>query len=228
MLRPDAANLPPRLQVLIDRLADQDRELAPSIVPDLDGMIWQPATCRTPRNLRGIHRAQGERTFRRSASFGCKTLLVQSERLAAALCFVTSRGHCKWLVGPSNYRAAGGPAKPAGQSPRKRTRRSNIQRHRNSLQFSLTELERRLVEKPDRSYHFTGKTGIGIAADSWLGISVAQFGSSAAGTMYFDTGGVFFRDETVFLSPRKHPETYGWISLAAASRGWPKCNSFSI
>lgn len=43
MLRPDAANLPARLQMLIDRLADQDRELAPSIVPDLDGMIWQPA-----------------------------------------------------------------------------------------------------------------------------------------------------------------------------------------
>jgi hypothetical protein len=44
ILRPDAANLPPRLQVLIDRLADQDRELAPSIVPDLDDMTWQPAT----------------------------------------------------------------------------------------------------------------------------------------------------------------------------------------
>ena len=44
ILRPDAANLPPRLQVLIDRLADQDRELAPSIVPDPDDMIWQPAT----------------------------------------------------------------------------------------------------------------------------------------------------------------------------------------
>jgi hypothetical protein len=36
---------------------------------------------------------------------------------------------------------------------------------------------------------------------------VAQFGSSAAGTMYFDTGGVFFRDETVFLNQRKRPET---------------------
>ena len=47
ILRPDAANLPPRLQILIDRLADQDRELAPSIVPDLDDMIWEPATtCR--------------------------------------------------------------------------------------------------------------------------------------------------------------------------------------
>jgi len=43
ILRPDAANLPPRLQVLIDRLADQDRELALSIVPELDDMTWQPA-----------------------------------------------------------------------------------------------------------------------------------------------------------------------------------------
>ncbi len=42
MLRPDAANLPPRLQVLMDRLTVQDREPAPSIVPDLDDMIWQP------------------------------------------------------------------------------------------------------------------------------------------------------------------------------------------
>ena len=47
ILRPDASNLPHRLQVLVDRLADQDRELAPSIVPDLDDMIWEPATtCR--------------------------------------------------------------------------------------------------------------------------------------------------------------------------------------
>jgi hypothetical protein len=44
MLRPDAAELPARLQMLIDRLADQDRQLAPSIVPDLDDMIRQPAT----------------------------------------------------------------------------------------------------------------------------------------------------------------------------------------
>lgn len=41
ILRPET-NLPVRLQVLIDRLADQDRQLAPSIVPDLDDMIWQP------------------------------------------------------------------------------------------------------------------------------------------------------------------------------------------
>lgn len=44
MLRPDAAELPARLQILIDRLADQDRQLAPSIVPDLDDMVRQPAT----------------------------------------------------------------------------------------------------------------------------------------------------------------------------------------
>jgi hypothetical protein len=44
MLRPDAAVLPARLQVLLERLADQERQLAPSIVPDLDDMIRQPAT----------------------------------------------------------------------------------------------------------------------------------------------------------------------------------------
>ena len=43
MLRPDAANLPPRLQFLMDRLTDQALEPAPSIVPDPDDMIWQPA-----------------------------------------------------------------------------------------------------------------------------------------------------------------------------------------
>ena len=42
MLRPDATDMPAGLQVLIDRLADQDRQLAPSIVPDLDDMIRQP------------------------------------------------------------------------------------------------------------------------------------------------------------------------------------------
>jgi hypothetical protein len=42
ILRPEAA-LPVRLQILVDRLADQERELAPSIVPALDDMIWQPA-----------------------------------------------------------------------------------------------------------------------------------------------------------------------------------------
>ena len=41
VLRPEA-DLPVRLQILIAQLADQDRVLAPSIVPDLDDMIWQP------------------------------------------------------------------------------------------------------------------------------------------------------------------------------------------
>jgi hypothetical protein len=39
ILRPEAVNLPPRFQILIDRLADQDRELTPSIVPDLDDLV---------------------------------------------------------------------------------------------------------------------------------------------------------------------------------------------
>ena len=43
MLRPETAALPVRLQILLDRLADQDRELAPSLVPDLDDMVRQPA-----------------------------------------------------------------------------------------------------------------------------------------------------------------------------------------
>lgn len=44
MLHADATDLPASLQILIDRLAEQDREQAPSIVPDLDEMPWQPAT----------------------------------------------------------------------------------------------------------------------------------------------------------------------------------------
>ena len=43
ILRPETGDLPVRLQVLIDRLADQERQLAPSIVPELDDMIWQPS-----------------------------------------------------------------------------------------------------------------------------------------------------------------------------------------
>jgi hypothetical protein len=42
ILRPERTALPAQLQVLIDRLADQDRELAPSIVPDIGDMVWQP------------------------------------------------------------------------------------------------------------------------------------------------------------------------------------------
>jgi hypothetical protein len=42
ILRPDTSGLPVQLQILIDRLADQERRLAPSIVPEMDDMIWQP------------------------------------------------------------------------------------------------------------------------------------------------------------------------------------------
>ena len=48
ILRPETADLPVRLQVLIDRLADQERQLVPSIVPDLDDMIWQPNPAVSP------------------------------------------------------------------------------------------------------------------------------------------------------------------------------------
>ena len=34
--------MPARLQMLLERLAEQDRELAPSIVPSMDDMVWQP------------------------------------------------------------------------------------------------------------------------------------------------------------------------------------------
>ena len=44
ILRPSTTDLPLRLQILMDRLADQDRQLAPSIAPDLDDMVWQPVT----------------------------------------------------------------------------------------------------------------------------------------------------------------------------------------
>ena len=44
ILRPTTGGLPVRLQVLIDRLADQERQLAPSILPDLDDMVWQPSS----------------------------------------------------------------------------------------------------------------------------------------------------------------------------------------
>jgi hypothetical protein len=42
ILRPEKAALPLRLQILMDRLADQDRELEPSTAPALHDMIWQP------------------------------------------------------------------------------------------------------------------------------------------------------------------------------------------
>jgi hypothetical protein len=43
VLRPASEPLPNRLQMLIDQLAAQDHELAPSIVPSMEDMTWQPA-----------------------------------------------------------------------------------------------------------------------------------------------------------------------------------------
>ena len=39
----EAAPLPPRLQMLMQRLAEQDPVQAPSLVPAIDDMVWQPA-----------------------------------------------------------------------------------------------------------------------------------------------------------------------------------------
>lgn len=39
----EAAPLPPRLQMLMKRLAEQDPVQAPSLVPAIDDMVWQPA-----------------------------------------------------------------------------------------------------------------------------------------------------------------------------------------
>jgi hypothetical protein len=42
ILRRDATSeLPPRLQHLMERLAEADRETSPSLVPSLEDMIWQ-------------------------------------------------------------------------------------------------------------------------------------------------------------------------------------------
>jgi hypothetical protein len=44
MLDKEACALPPRLQMLVDRLAELDREQAPSIVPAIDEMLeWSTA-----------------------------------------------------------------------------------------------------------------------------------------------------------------------------------------
>lgn len=37
----EATALPPRLQLLMQRLAEQDLVMAPSIVPDIDETVWQ-------------------------------------------------------------------------------------------------------------------------------------------------------------------------------------------
>jgi hypothetical protein len=41
LLRREARELPPRLQYLMERLAEADRETAPSLVPTLEEMIRQ-------------------------------------------------------------------------------------------------------------------------------------------------------------------------------------------
>jgi hypothetical protein len=42
ILAPETPEIPAQLQLLLDRLAEQDRELAPSIAPSMDDMVWQP------------------------------------------------------------------------------------------------------------------------------------------------------------------------------------------
>jgi hypothetical protein len=38
----EATALPPRLQLLLERLAEQDLVEAPPIAPSIHGMVWQP------------------------------------------------------------------------------------------------------------------------------------------------------------------------------------------
>ena len=38
----EPAALPPRLQLLMARLAEQDLLMAPSIAPSMDDMVWRP------------------------------------------------------------------------------------------------------------------------------------------------------------------------------------------
>jgi hypothetical protein len=38
----EATALPPRLQLLLERLAEQDLVETPSIVPSIDDTVWQP------------------------------------------------------------------------------------------------------------------------------------------------------------------------------------------
>jgi hypothetical protein len=42
ILARETPEMPAQLQLLLDRLAEQDRELAPSIVPSMMDMVWQP------------------------------------------------------------------------------------------------------------------------------------------------------------------------------------------
>ncbi len=43
--------MPLRLLVLLDRLAEQDFDLAPPIAPSMDDMVWQPVPVTDPIGL---------------------------------------------------------------------------------------------------------------------------------------------------------------------------------
>jgi hypothetical protein len=51
ILARESPAMPLQLQLLIDRLAEQDREPAPSIVPSMEDMVWQPALLPDPIGL---------------------------------------------------------------------------------------------------------------------------------------------------------------------------------
>ena len=51
MLDREIPAMPLRLRLLMDRLADQDSELAPSIAPSMDDMVWQPVPVANPIGL---------------------------------------------------------------------------------------------------------------------------------------------------------------------------------
>jgi hypothetical protein len=40
----EATALPQRLQLLMEKLAEQDLLMAPSIAPSIDDMVWRPAS----------------------------------------------------------------------------------------------------------------------------------------------------------------------------------------
>ena len=52
ILSRESPAMPLHLQLLMDRLAEQDREPSPSIAPSMDDMVWQPAPSADPNGLR--------------------------------------------------------------------------------------------------------------------------------------------------------------------------------
>jgi hypothetical protein len=51
MLDRELPAMPLRLRLLMDRLAEQDSEFAPSIAPSMDDMVWQPVPVTDPIGL---------------------------------------------------------------------------------------------------------------------------------------------------------------------------------